>query len=152
MLLGEPDVSHAVEDPIDADPSLGASERTTGARMHTAAERDVRLGIGTVDAELVGALEPFGVAVGGAVEQHDRRARRDVDLADLRGAAGEAEVGLDRAFHPERLLDEVGDAVLVVTELVLELGVFGEVLQRGGEQAGRRLLAGREQERRGPYH
>ena len=33
-------------------------------------------------------------------------------------------------------------------QLVLELGVLGQVLQRGGEQAGRGLLAGGEQERR----
>ena len=73
---------------------------------------------------------------------------RDVDAADGRGAAGEAEVGLHRALDAQRLLDEVRDAVAVRPQLVLELGVLGEVLQRGGEQTGGRLLAGGEQERR----
>ena len=36
-------------------------------------------------------------------------------------------------------------------QLVLELRVLGEVLQRGGEQPRGRLLAGREQERRGAH-
>ena len=37
-------------------------------------------------------------------------------------------------------------------QLVLQLRVLGQVLQRRGQQAGRRLLAGGEQERRGPHH
>ena len=54
----------------------------------------------------------------------------------LGGAAGEAEVGLHRALDPQHLLEEVGDLLPVVAELVLQLGVLGEVLERGGEQAG----------------
>ena len=68
-----------------------------------------------------------------------------------RRAAGEAEVGLHRALDPQHLLEEVRDAVAVGAQLVLQLGVLGEVLQRGGEQAGGRLLAGGEQERRGAH-
>ena len=37
------------------------------------AEGDVLLGVGPVEAELGRALEPPGIAVGGPVEQHDRR-------------------------------------------------------------------------------
>ena len=66
-------------------------------------------------------------------------------------APGEAEVGLHRALDPQHLLEEVGDQLAVGAQLVLQLGVLGEVLQRGGEQAGRRLLAGGEQERRGAH-
>ena len=68
-----------------------------------------------------------------------------------RRAAGEAEVGLHRALDPQHLLEEVGDPVAVGPQLVLQLGVLGEVLQRGGEQAGGGLLAGGEQERRGAH-
>ena len=106
---------------------------------------------GAVDPELGRALEPPRVAVGGAVQQHHGRARRDVDAADGRGPAREAEVGLHRALDAEHLFEEVRDEVAVGAQLVLELGVLGEVLQRGGEQARGRLLPGREQERRGPH-
>ena len=46
---------------------------------------------------------------------------------------------------------KLGIRSAVGAELVLQLGVLGEVLQRGGEQARGRLLAGGEQERRGPH-
>jgi hypothetical protein len=65
--------------------------------------------VGPVDAELLRALEPPGVAVGGAVEQHDRCAGRDVDAGDGRRAPGQTEVRLHRALDPECLLDEIGD-------------------------------------------
>ena len=115
--------------------------------MDTPAERDVGLRVGAVDAELVRALEPFRVAVGRAVQHHHGRAGGDVDTADLRRSAGQAEVGLDRALDAERFLDEVRDALVVLAELVLQRRVLGQVFQRGGEQPGRRLLTGREQER-----
>ncbi len=72
--------------------------------------------------------------------------------ADRRRAAGEPEVGLHRALDPQHLFEEVGDPVAVGPQLVLQLGVLGQVLQRGGQQPGRCLLAGGEQERRGPHH
>ena len=56
--------------------------------------------------ELGGALEPSGIAVGGAVEQHHRRPGRDLDAADRGRATGEAEVGLHRALDPQHLLEE----------------------------------------------
>ena len=114
-------------------PSARASGRA-GAGVVAAAERDVGLRVRPVDAELGRALEPPRVAVGGAVQQHHGRARGDVDAADGRGPAGEPEVGLHRALDPEHLLEEVRDAVAVGPQLVLELGVLGEVLQRGREQ------------------
>ena len=64
---------------------------------------------------------------------------------------GEAEVGLHRALEPQHLLEEVGDLVAVLPQLVLQLGVLGEVLERRGEQPGGGLLAGGEQERRGSH-
>src|SRR3954468_12676948 len=151
VLFGEPDVAHPVEDALDADAALGARERPTGARVDAAPERDVLLRVGPVDPELGRALEPPRIAVGGAVEQHHRRARGDVDAADRRVATGETEVGLHGALDPQRLLDEVRDALTVHAELVLELGILGQVLERSGEQASGGLLAGREQEGRAPH-
>ena len=87
VLLGEPDVARAVEDALEADPALGAGQRTAGAGVGAPAEGDVGGGVRAVDAELVRALEPAGVAVGGAVEEHQRRAGRDLDAADGRSCA-----------------------------------------------------------------
>ena len=58
VLLGQADVAHPVEDALEADPALGPGERAAGARVGAAAERDVGLGVGAVDAELGRALEP----------------------------------------------------------------------------------------------
>ena len=79
---------HPVEDALEAHPALDPGERAAGARVRAAPERDVGLGVGPVDAELGRALEPPGVAVGGAVEQHDRRAGRDVDATDASSSDG----------------------------------------------------------------
>ena len=152
MLLGQADVPGAVEDALDADPALGPGQRAARAGVGTPPEGDVGLGVGAVGPELGGALELPRVAVGRAVEQHDRGAGGDLDTADRRRAAGQAEVGLHRALDPQHLLEEVGDPVAVGPELVLQLGVLGQVLERGREQPGGRLLAGGEQERRGPHH
>ena len=92
-----------------------------------------------------------GIAVGGAVEHHDRRPGRDVDLADRRAATGETEVRLHRALHPQHLLEEAGDELGLRPQLVLDLGLLGEVHQRGGEETGGRLLTRGEQERGGAY-
>ncbi len=152
MLLGEPDVAHAVEDAFEAHPALGARQRATGTGVRAPTERDVGLNVRAVDVELRRAFEAPGVAVGGPVEQHDGRPRRDVDAADRRGAPGETEVRLHRALHSEHFLEEARNAFAVRPQLVLELGVLGEMLQRRGEQAGRRLLTRGEQEGGGPHH
>src|SRR3954463_12697116 len=111
VLLGDPDVTHPVEDALDADPALDARQWSAGTRVVPAAERDVRLHVDAVDAELLGALETAGGAGRGAGSQDHPRTRRDVDTADRGGAPGETEVGLDRALHPEHLFEEARDAV-----------------------------------------
>ena len=58
------------------------------------------------------------------------------------------EVALDRALEPQRLFDEVGDAVARRAQAVLELGVFTEQLERRREETHGRLLPGREEIRR----
>ena len=111
VLFGEPDVPHAVEDPLDAHPALHPGQGPPGAGVDAAPERDVDLGVRPVDPELVGALEQPGVTVGRAVEQHHRRPRGDVDAGHVGVPTGQAEVGLDRALDAQRLLDEARDPV-----------------------------------------
>ena len=118
--------------------------------MHPASEGEVDLCIGPVEAELAGTLEEPGVAVGRAVQQHHGCAGGNVDARDGGRLPGQAEVGLHRALNAERLFNEGGDPLGVLTQLVLEFGVLAQVLQPDGEQAGGRLLAGGEQERGGP--
>src|SRR5581483_10857532 len=152
VLLGETDVAHAVEDAFKADATLGPRQWSARTGVDTTTEGDVVEGVLPVDAEIVRALEPPGIAVGGAVEEHHRRPRLDLDTADRGRPLGEAEVGLDRTLDPQGFLDEVGDAVLVFPKLVLDLRVLAQVLEGGGEQAGRGLLSGSEEERRRTDH
>ena len=44
------------------------------------------------------------------------------------------------------------DPFRMITQLALSGGMLRQVLERRAEQPGRRLLAGREQERRGAHH
>src|SRR6266851_2087327 len=64
VLLGQSDVAHAGEYALEADAALGARQGTARAGMGAAPERDVGLGVRTVDAELRWALEASGIAVG----------------------------------------------------------------------------------------
>ena len=144
MLVGEPDVAHPVEDPLDADATLGTRPAALRDRSATpTTEGHVLLRVGAVQPELLGTLEPSWIAIGRAVEDHHRRSRCDLHAADRGAAAGQPEVRLHRALDAQRLLDEVRDALPVRPQLVLELGVLAEVLQADGEEPGRRLLARR---------
>src|SRR5262245_27639752 len=96
--IRETDVAHAVEDPLEADPGLGAGERPARARMRAAAEGDVLLRVGPIDTERGRAFELARVAVGGTAEEHDGAAGGDVDIGDPRRAPGHAEVALDGAL------------------------------------------------------
>ena len=52
LLLGDPDVVHPVEQPLDGDASLGARERRAGARVGAVAEREVLARVGALDLEV----------------------------------------------------------------------------------------------------
>ena len=80
--FGDPDVGEAVEDALEADARFGARERRARTGVDAVTERDVLPRVRAVDVELVGVLEAAGIAVGGAVEHHHRRAGRDVDAAE----------------------------------------------------------------------
>ena len=149
VLLGQPDVARPVEDALDADAPLGAREWPAGARVGAPPERDVVLRVRTVDAELGRALEASRIPVRGAVEQHHRRARlrcrTPPTVAARRARRKSAFTGLSMRSASSM---KFGDAVAVLAQLVLELRVLGEVLQRGGEEPGGRLLTGGEEEGR----
>src|SRR4030095_13738662 len=108
MLLREANVAHPIEDPLEADLRLDAGERPARAGMVAAAEGDVLLRVGTVDADLGGAPETPRVPVGRAVQHHERGAGGDLHAGQGRGAAGETEVGLSRALGPGRPLRRAG--------------------------------------------
>ena len=90
-------------------------------------------------------LEAAGVAVRGAVDDHDGGARGDRDAAELGRHAREPEVALHRALDAQALLDEVRDELAVLAQQLLELRVVADALQRGAEEAHGRLLTGGEE-------
>ncbi len=143
--LRDPDVAHAVEDALEADAGLGPRERRARAGVDAEPEPEVLAAVHPVEAELVRIVELPRVVVRGAVEHHHGGAGREVDAADRRGDARQPELRVERGLEPQRLLDEGRDAVALVAQLLLELGAFTQIPEHGGEQAGRRLAAGREQ-------
>ena len=114
--------------------------------MHTTCERHVLSGVGSIHPEFGRAIEVRRVPIRRARQQHDLRARRDVDPRQAGGDARESEVALDRAFQPKHLFDEIGDAVTVVAQRVLQFGILGQYVQGAGEQARGGLVTGDEQE------
>ena len=65
--------------------------------------------------------------------------------ATVGAGPGHAELGPQRALEPQRLLDEVGDAVAVLPQPLLDVGALGDDPQREGQQAHRRLLPAGEE-------
>ena len=78
--------------------------------------------------------------------------RGEIDAADGRRHAGQAEVALDRSVVAEALLDEARDEVAVRAQPRLQRGVVAQHHEGGPEQADRRLLAGREHVGGDPRH
>ena len=77
--LGDADLGGPVEEPLNDDPCLGPRQRRSRARVDAVPERDVLANVGPVDAQFVRALELARITAGRPVEQHDRRARGNVD-------------------------------------------------------------------------
>jgi len=142
LILGDPDVGRAVEKTLDADPCLGTSQWSTGARVNTAAKSDVASRVWTRRVECVGVVELLRVAVRGPVEHHQGGARRNVNAANGARYPRKPKVTLDRALDPQGFFDEVGNAVALTTQQLLDVGALGEDLQGGAQQAHRCLLAG----------
>jgi hypothetical protein len=111
----------------------------------TEPEGQVLAGVAAIDIEITGVRELAGVAVGGAVDHHQRGAGRDVDAADGGGKAREPEVALYRALEPQRLLDERRDPCPSAPEEVLEIGMLTDELERAGKQPHRCFLSRSEE-------
>lgn len=107
--LGKADVGHPAEDPLQADPHLGAGNRSARARVNSAAECHVMQYVRAVEAEFVGFVEPPRITVGRTVHHQNAGAGLHLDVADPGGAPRETEIRFDRAFDAQHLLDEGGD-------------------------------------------
>src|SRR3954462_11265850 len=84
LLVVNGDIAQPVENPLNADPALHAGERSAGARVDTAAERDVLADVFPVKLELMRVLEAVRIAVRGAGTDHHRGTRRDGGFAQSR--------------------------------------------------------------------
>ena len=92
-----------------------------------------------------GVLEQPRVAVAGARHEHDRASGGDLDPAERGAHPRHSELGAQRALQPQRLLNEVRDAVAVGTDLLLQVGPLAEHAQREREKPDRRLLPAGEE-------
>ena len=67
----DPDIRHAIENPLQRNSALDPGERGAGAGVHAARERDVLADIAAVEPELVRTVEASGIAVDGTQRDHD---------------------------------------------------------------------------------
>src|SRR6185312_3508026 len=73
VLLGDPDVGHSVEDPIQRDSALRTGERRTRAGMDAADERDLLAHVMTIGTECVGIFELTLISVARSGKEAVRR-------------------------------------------------------------------------------
>ena len=101
-------VREVVEERGERDPGLDARERGAGADVRAVPEREVLIGVDTVEVELVAVLEQPLVAVGRADADDDPLALDDLRLADrgrVRARPGDEQ---DRRREAQALLDRAG--------------------------------------------
>ena len=147
LRLGDPDVVHAVEEPLDGDAALGARERRAGARVDAVAERDVLARVGAVDvgtrrdrskrrgSRLAAPLSTITVVPAGmSTPPTVGRARA---RAGSRPSPGSRCAGTPRRSS--------GCARGRSRSSCWSSGSLADALQRGAEEAHGRLLAGGEQ-------
>ena len=147
VCLRDPDVVESVEHALEGDAPFRAHERSARAEVCAASERHVLARVDAVDVELRRALELPRVAVARAQEQDQRAARRDRHAAELARSSRHPEAHLRRALEAECLLDEVGNAVAILPQLLLQLGFLGEDSQRRDEEPRRGALTAGEEDR-----
>src|SRR4051794_35612150 len=72
LRLADPDVGGAIQQPLEADAGLRARQRGTGAAVDAATERQVLACVLALGVKRVRILEAPRVAVGRAVDDHQR--------------------------------------------------------------------------------
>src|ERR1700722_4502413 len=138
----DPDVGRPVKGALEGDPGLGPGQGSPGTGVDAVAEGHVLSCIGPIHPELGGTFELPGVVVGATGGHECRRPGWDVDATHGRREARQSEGSLYGTLDPQGLLDEVGDALAVVSEQLLEIGALSQQSQRCGEEPYRRLLSG----------
>ena len=119
----QPRVLDAAQERLQRDVDLEARQRTADAAVHSAAPAHV-LVVLALDVELLRVREALRVAVGGAVQQMHRRARRDDSAPDL-DVGGDAAAGeeLDGRLQPQHLFDRLRDQFGLLAQQLERLGV-----------------------------
>ena len=150
VLLGQPDVAHAVEDALEADAALGPGERAAGAGVNARARRRCAPGRWAGRGGTRAGTRSAGVAVGGAVQQHHRRAggmSTPATVVERWARRKSVFTGLSSRSTSSR---KPGIRSWSVRSSSCSSGWSGQVPQGVGETVGG-LLAGGEQEGRRPH-
>ena len=140
----EREVPETVEQRVDGDPGLHASEVHAEADMHTEAEADV-LALFAEHVVEVGVGVLALVPIGRTDHEGDVGALLDVDPGQLGVPGGPAQDDGDRRLPAQRLLEGLREEGAVAVERV-ELGAVGE---QGVEQAARGPVGGLDAGRAG---
>jgi hypothetical protein len=120
--LVDPDVSGAVEQPLDSHPGFGPGQRSARAAVDASSERDMLSGVFAGQVEGTGVVEPARITVGGRLHHHYRGPGGQVDPTDGDGHPAQPEVSFDRALDAQRLFDEVRNQAAVLAQLRLNVG------------------------------
>ena len=143
--VAQPVVGREPEQLLERDPHLEAGQRRAEAEVRAVAEREVRLGL-SHHVELVGALPPARVAVGGGAEGVDVVAGRELGARELGVVLDPAGTPLHRPEPAHALLDRRGHQRRVVGHQRALLRVLLERDEAVRHRLRRRVVARDEQE------
>src|SRR3954453_10795954 len=121
--LADADIGGPVQQPLEADASLGTGQWCAGAAVNPAPECKVLARVLTLRVKRVGVFEPARIAIGGAVDHHHRAAGGQRFLPDGGRCPRQPEVTLDRALDAKALLDEVRQQAAIIAQPALDVGL-----------------------------
>ena len=133
-----------VEERVEGDLRLEASQVGAEAKVHAVAERQMPI-VATIDVEAQRIGEPQRIVVRGSEVQHDQLIGLDRDAGDLGGLTSDARREQDRRIATQHLLDRSRHASTIRTQCVDLDRVLEQSIEAVAEQVLRGLVASEDQ-------
>ena len=118
--FGDADIRQTIKNALDGNPRLESGERGPGTCVHTAAECEVITNARAIDVELPGIRKMLRIVVRGQQADRHDGACGHIDIGNFRGRLGQPEIDLDRRIEAQCFLDEVRDAVALLSQALLQ--------------------------------